>query len=152
MAAHDFAFALTLSGHAYDRDMLTDVVRSVLAHVGYAGKRHTIRRHHLLRISDKLVHRLGRPGNAAALERRRVAKIVSLARPSPKDAAETGPHFVSCAIDRVARVAVLENFLAAFGIALRVRHAGCQDKSRRYSCERLETHDHAETSGPGFFR
>ena len=59
---------------------------------------------------------------------------------------------VSNALDRVARVAVLENFLAAFGITLRVRHAGCQCKGRRYTSDHLETHDHAETSGPGFFR
>jgi hypothetical protein len=36
VAAHDFAFALTLSGHAHDSDMLTAVLRTVLAHAGYA--------------------------------------------------------------------------------------------------------------------
>ena len=37
MAAHDFAFSLTLSGHAHDCDMLADVLRTVLGHAGYAG-------------------------------------------------------------------------------------------------------------------
>ena len=37
MAADDFAFALTLSGHAHDSEMLTDVLRTVLGHAGYAG-------------------------------------------------------------------------------------------------------------------
>jgi hypothetical protein len=36
--AHDFAFALTLSGHAADTEMLNDVLRTVLAHAGYAGE------------------------------------------------------------------------------------------------------------------
>ena len=38
MAADDFAFALTLSGHAHDSEMLTDLLRTVLAHAGYAGE------------------------------------------------------------------------------------------------------------------
>jgi hypothetical protein len=38
VAAHDFAFALTLSGHAHDSELLTDVVRTVLAQAGYAGE------------------------------------------------------------------------------------------------------------------
>ena len=38
MAADDFAFALTLSGHAHDSEMLTDVLRTVLGHAGYAGE------------------------------------------------------------------------------------------------------------------
>jgi len=38
VAAHDFAFVLTLSGHAADTDMLNDVLRTVLAHAGYAGE------------------------------------------------------------------------------------------------------------------
>ncbi len=38
MAAHDFAFALTLSGHAHDSELLTDVVRTVLTHAGYSGE------------------------------------------------------------------------------------------------------------------
>ena len=38
MAADDFAFALTLSGHARDSEMLTDVLRTVLGHAGYAGE------------------------------------------------------------------------------------------------------------------
>ena len=37
MAADDFAFALTLPGHAHDSEMLTDVLRTVLGHAGYAG-------------------------------------------------------------------------------------------------------------------
>ena len=38
MAAHDdFAFALTLPGHAQDTEMLIDLLRTVLAHAGYAG-------------------------------------------------------------------------------------------------------------------
>jgi hypothetical protein len=37
VAADDFAFALTLSGHAHDSEMLTDVLRTVLGHAGYAG-------------------------------------------------------------------------------------------------------------------
>lgn len=37
MAADDFAFVLTLSGHAHDSEMLTDVLRAVLGHAGYAG-------------------------------------------------------------------------------------------------------------------
>ena len=37
MAAHDFAFALTLPGHAHDTEMLIDLLRSVLGHAGYAG-------------------------------------------------------------------------------------------------------------------
>ena len=37
MAAHDFAFALTLSGQAHDSEMLTDLLRTVLEHAGYAG-------------------------------------------------------------------------------------------------------------------
>ena len=37
MAAHDFAFALTLPGHAYDTEMLVDLLRAVLAQAGYAG-------------------------------------------------------------------------------------------------------------------
>jgi len=38
VAAHDFAFALMLPGHAHDSELLTDVVRTVLAHAGYAGE------------------------------------------------------------------------------------------------------------------
>jgi hypothetical protein len=38
-----------------------------------------------------------------------------------------------------------------FRIALRVRHAGCQDKRRHQRSEKLETSHHADTSGPGFF-
>jgi hypothetical protein len=37
VAVSDFAFALTLSGHAQDRDMLLDLLRTVLGHAGYAG-------------------------------------------------------------------------------------------------------------------
>ena len=37
MAAHDFAFALTLSGHAHDTEMLIELLRTVLGHAGYAG-------------------------------------------------------------------------------------------------------------------
>jgi hypothetical protein len=37
VAAHDFVFALTLSGHPHDSEMLTDVLRTVLAQAGYAG-------------------------------------------------------------------------------------------------------------------
>ena len=38
MAADDFAFVLTLSGHAHDSEMLTDVLRTVLGHAGYTGE------------------------------------------------------------------------------------------------------------------
>jgi hypothetical protein len=38
VAAHDFAFALTLSGHAHDSELLTDVVKTVLAQAGYSGE------------------------------------------------------------------------------------------------------------------
>ena len=38
MAGHDFAFALTLPGHAHDSELLTDVVKTVLAHAGYSGE------------------------------------------------------------------------------------------------------------------
>jgi hypothetical protein len=37
VAAHDFAFALTLPGHPHDTEMLNDLLRTVLAHAGYAG-------------------------------------------------------------------------------------------------------------------
>jgi hypothetical protein len=37
VAAHDFAFALTLPGHASDTEMLTDLLRAVLTQAGYAG-------------------------------------------------------------------------------------------------------------------
>jgi hypothetical protein len=33
----DFAFALTLPGHAHDTEMLVDLLRTVLAHAGYSG-------------------------------------------------------------------------------------------------------------------
>ncbi len=36
-AADDFAFALTLPGHAHDTEMLADLLRTVLAHAGYSG-------------------------------------------------------------------------------------------------------------------
>jgi hypothetical protein len=36
-ADDDFAFALTLPGHAQDTEMLIDLLRTVLAHAGYAG-------------------------------------------------------------------------------------------------------------------
>src|SRR5262249_49166343 len=118
--------------HVYD-----EVV--AVARVGQTVERHAIRRHHLLRIGNEIIHRLGRPGNAAAFERRRVAKIVTLPRSSPEDPTETGPHFVSCTISRMAGAAFLEDFLAAFRIALRVRHAGWQDKRRHQRSEKLET-------------
>jgi hypothetical protein len=38
VAAHDFAFALTLPGRAHDHELLIDVVKTVLAHAGYAGE------------------------------------------------------------------------------------------------------------------
>jgi hypothetical protein len=38
VAGYDFAFALTLSGHAHDSELLTDVIRTVLAHAGYSGE------------------------------------------------------------------------------------------------------------------
>jgi hypothetical protein len=38
VAAHDFAFALTLPGHAHDSELLTDVVKTVLVHAGYSGE------------------------------------------------------------------------------------------------------------------
>src|SRR6266436_2799453 len=47
-----------------------------VARVGYASVRHAIRRHCFLRIVDESIQRLGRPDDAAALERGRVAKIV----------------------------------------------------------------------------
>jgi hypothetical protein len=37
VAAPEFAFTLTLSGHVHDREMLTDVLRAVLSQAGYAG-------------------------------------------------------------------------------------------------------------------
>jgi len=37
VAADEFAFALTLPGHAHDSEMLTDVLRAVLSHAGYTG-------------------------------------------------------------------------------------------------------------------
>ena len=37
MAAHDFAFVLSLPGHVHDADMLADLLRTVLAHAGYGG-------------------------------------------------------------------------------------------------------------------
>ena len=37
MAAHDFAFVINLPGHPHDAEMLNDVLRTVLAHAGYAG-------------------------------------------------------------------------------------------------------------------
>jgi len=37
VAAHDFAFVLTLSGHAHDTEMLVDLLRTVLGQAGYAG-------------------------------------------------------------------------------------------------------------------
>ena len=132
-----------------DLQQINDEVGAV-ARVGQAVVGHAIPRYHLLWIGNENIQCLGRPGDATALERRRVAKIITLARMSPENAAETGPHFVGFTIGRVAGAAGLKDFLAAFGIALRVRHAGCQDKRRR-RCDRLETHYHAGTSGPGFF-
>jgi hypothetical protein len=38
VAAHDFAFALTLPGHAHDSELLTDMVKTVLAQAGYSGE------------------------------------------------------------------------------------------------------------------
>jgi hypothetical protein len=35
--AHEFAFTLTLTGHAHNSEMVTGVVRSVLSHAGYTG-------------------------------------------------------------------------------------------------------------------
>ena len=49
------------------------------------------------------------------------------------------------------RATVLKDLLAAFGIALRVRNTGCQDKRGCHSSDNLETYHHADTSGPGFF-
>src|SRR5438128_10696511 len=66
-----------------------------IARVRQTVVRHAIRRHHLLRIGDESIQRLMRPGDTATLERRRITKVVTLARPSPEDAAETGPHSVS---------------------------------------------------------
>jgi hypothetical protein len=117
-----------------------------VAGVGQAVVRHAIRRHHLLRIGEEIVHRLRRPGDAAALERRRAAKIMTLARPSSEDAAETGPTSLAAR----SGVAVLEDFLAAFGIALCMRHVGCQYKTHRHDRDRVEAHHHADTNGPGF--
>jgi hypothetical protein len=37
VAAHDFAFVLTLPGHPHDTEMLNELLRTVLAHAGYAG-------------------------------------------------------------------------------------------------------------------
>jgi hypothetical protein len=37
VAAHDFAFALTLPGHASDTEMLIELLRTVLVQAGYAG-------------------------------------------------------------------------------------------------------------------
>jgi hypothetical protein len=37
VAVHDFAFALSLSGHAHDTEMLMDLLRTVLGQAGYAG-------------------------------------------------------------------------------------------------------------------
>ena len=37
MAAHDFAFTLSVSGHGHDADMLIDLLRTVLAQAGYSG-------------------------------------------------------------------------------------------------------------------
>ena len=37
MAVHDFAFALALSGHLLDSELLTEVLRTVLSHAGYGG-------------------------------------------------------------------------------------------------------------------
>jgi hypothetical protein len=36
-ADDDFAFALTLPGHAHDTEMLVELLRTVLAHAGYSG-------------------------------------------------------------------------------------------------------------------
>ena len=37
MAGHDFAFALTLTGHVQDTEMLVDLLRAALGQAGYAG-------------------------------------------------------------------------------------------------------------------
>jgi hypothetical protein len=37
VSAHEFVFTLTLTGHSHNGEIVTDVVRSVLSHVGYAG-------------------------------------------------------------------------------------------------------------------
>jgi hypothetical protein len=50
------------------------------ARVGQAVVRHAIPWHHFLRIGDENIQRLGRPGDATAFERRRVAKIITLSR------------------------------------------------------------------------
>src|SRR5262249_17935707 len=126
---------------------INDKVGAV-ALVGHTVVGHSIRRHHLLGIGEEFVHSLGRPDDAATLQCRRVAKIVTLARASPEASVETGPHFVSCTIRRVTGAAGLKDFLAALGITLRVRHAGRHEKSRHYSCNRLEAHYHVDTSGP----
>jgi hypothetical protein len=36
--AQEFAFTLTLTGHAHNSEIVTNVVTSVLSHVGYAGE------------------------------------------------------------------------------------------------------------------
>jgi hypothetical protein len=38
VAVPDFAFALALPGHPHDTEMLNDLLRTVLAHAGYAGE------------------------------------------------------------------------------------------------------------------
>jgi hypothetical protein len=37
VAAYDYAFVLTLSGHARDTEMLIDLLRTVLEQAGYSG-------------------------------------------------------------------------------------------------------------------
>src|SRR5262249_50847764 len=95
------------------------------ARVGQAVVRHAIGGHHLLRIGQKIIHRLRCPDDAPSLECRRVAKVVAFAPAPAKDAVETGADFVRLAISRVTGVAILKNFFAAFRIALRLRNAGC---------------------------
>src|SRR5262245_14119476 len=81
--------------------------------VYHAGIEHALVGHDLLRIGDERVERLRRPGDAAALESRRIAVIRKLAGLAAEDPVERGPDAVYAALDRMAGDAFAEPLLAA---------------------------------------
>src|SRR5882762_7940553 len=121
-----------------------------VARLGHARVRHAIGGYGLLRIRDIGVQRLRCPGDAAALERGGITKVVHIARSSAENSVQTRAHPLHSALECVAGVALLEQLLAVLGIALRVREAGRQYEARRRRGGPW-ARAHADTSGPGFF-
>ena len=107
---------------------------------------------YLLRVGEERIERLNRPGDAAALHRRRVAEVRHLASLAVENAVQARPDAVLARLGRMARGAFLEQLFAMRRIALGMcradrcqqRHRACQPRSAR-----PEAH-HAGTSGPGF--